>query len=105
MAFTESQAYKIEVNENFSIGVRRADIVLKDGTEVGRTYHRSCYMPGADVKAEPQEVQDVAAAVWTPAVVAAYKAEVAKAEAEKNNQNPGTQESDPALPGATKKRK
>ena len=91
MAFTEQQAYKIEVNEDFSIGVRRADIVLKDGTEVGRTYHRACYMPGTDVTTEVQEVQDVASAVWTPAVVAAYKAEVVKAKAA-NNPSTGTQE-------------
>ena len=82
MAFTEEQKYKIEVNENYSIGVRRADIVLKDGNEVGRTYHRVCYMPGSDVTAEPEEVQAVTAAVWTPKVVAAYKAEVAAAEAD-----------------------
>jgi len=72
--FTETQKYKIEVNENFSIGVRRADIVLKDGKEVGRTYHRSCYTPGSDVTAEPKEVQDVAASVWTDEVIAAYNA-------------------------------
>ena len=72
MAFTEEQKYKIEVNEDYSISVRRADIVFKDGVEVGRTYHRACYMPGANVKAEPQEVQDVAAAVWTPEIVEAY---------------------------------
>ena len=76
MAFTETQKYKIEVNEDFSIGVRRADIVLKDGTEVGRTYHRICYMPGSDVTSATQEVQNVAAAVWTDPVVAAYQTAV-----------------------------
>ena len=75
MAFTETQKYKIEVNEDFSIGVRRADIVLKNGEEVGRTYHRSCYIPGSDVTAEPQAVQDLAATVWTAEVVAAYTEE------------------------------
>ena len=75
MAFTENQKYKIEVNENYSIGVRRADIVLKDGVEIARSYHRSVFVPGSDVTAEPQEVQDVAAVVWTPAVVAAFEAE------------------------------
>ena len=64
MAFTEQQAYKIEVNEDLSIGVRRADIVLKDDVEVGRTYHRTVFQPGDDVSGETQEVQDVAAAVW-----------------------------------------
>ena len=81
MALSETQRYKIEVNENKSIGVRRADVILKDGTEVARSYHRVCYMPGADVKAEPAEVQAVAAAVWTPEVIAAYEAEQAAAEA------------------------
>ena len=74
MALTETTAYKIEVNENMSLGVRRADIVLKDGTEIARSYHRSCFMPGDDVSGEPQEVQDVAATVWTPEVIEAYKA-------------------------------
>lgn len=64
MAFTEKQSYKIEVNEDLSIGVRRADIVLKDDVEVGRSYHRSVFQPGDDVSGEVQEVQDVAAAVW-----------------------------------------
>jgi len=64
MAFTEKQSYKIEVNEDLSIGVRRADIVLKDDVEVGRSYHRSVFQPGDDVSGEVQAVQDVAAAVW-----------------------------------------
>ncbi len=65
MAFTEQQAYKIEVNEDLSIGVRRSDIVLKDDVEVGRTYHRSCLQPGDDLSDQPQEVKDIAMAVWT----------------------------------------
>ena len=65
MAFEEKQAYKIEVNENLSIGVRRADIVLKDGVEVARSYHRSLFQPGSDVSGEVKEVRDIAAAVWT----------------------------------------
>ena len=54
MAFTEQQQYKIEVNEDLSIGVRRADIVLKDDVEVGRTYHRAVFQPGDDLSAQPQ---------------------------------------------------
>jgi|TARA_B100000073_G_scaffold165831_1_gene137299 hypothetical protein len=78
MAFKEKQAYKIEVNEDLSIGVRRADIVLKDDVEVGRSYHRSSFAPGSDVSGEVQEVQDIAAAVWTDAVVAEYQANLAE---------------------------
>jgi len=80
MAFTEKQAYKIEVNEDLSIGVRRSDIVLKDDVEVGRSYHRSCFQPGDDVSGQVQEVQDVTAAVWTSDVVAAYQASLTPAE-------------------------
>jgi len=74
-ALTESFAYKIEVNENnSSIGVRRADIVSKDGVEIARSYHRSLFNPGDDLSGQPQEVQDIAAVVWTDEVIAAYKA-------------------------------
>ena len=78
MALTETEAYKIEVNENMSLGVRRADIILKDGVEIARSYERQVFMPGSDVSAEPQEVQDVAAAVWTQEVIDAYKALIAE---------------------------
>ena len=74
MAFTEKQEYRLEVLENGAIQVRRADVVLKDGAEVGRQFHRHCLAPGADVSEEYAEVQAVAAAVWTAEVVAAYEA-------------------------------
>jgi len=74
MALTETTAYKIEINENKSIGVRRADIVLKDGTEIARSYHRVVFMPGEDVSTQPADVQSVAAALWTADVVSAYQA-------------------------------
>ena len=80
MAFSEKTEYKIEVLSNGTLQVRRADIVLKDGVEVGRTYHRHCLHPGADVTNEVQRVKDVAAATWTPEVVSAYEARVAAAE-------------------------
>jgi|TARA_B100000073_G_scaffold332702_1_gene323436 hypothetical protein len=76
MAFTENQAYKVELFENYVISVRRADIVLKDGVEVGRSYHRASFAPGDDVSAEVQQVKDVAAAVWTDKVIADYKASI-----------------------------
>ena len=73
MAFTETQTYRIEVLDNFYINVRRSDIILKDGKEVGRTYHCISYQPGADVSSEVDEVQAVASAVWTEDVIRAFK--------------------------------
>ena len=80
MAFTEKQEYKIEVLPNGTLQIRRADIVLKDDVEVGRTYHRHVLMPGEDVTNEVQRVKDVAAATWTAEVVAAYEASLPKEE-------------------------
>ena len=82
MVLTETTAYKVEVNENFSIGVRRADIVLKDGNEIARSYHRSVLMPGSDLSDQVQEVRDVANAVWTQQVIADYEASLPDEEVE-----------------------
>jgi hypothetical protein len=77
MAFTEHTEYKEEILPNQTIQIRRADIIKKDGVEVGRTYHRSVVAPGQDVSAQPAEVQAIAAALWTGEVIAAYQAAVA----------------------------
>ena len=87
MAFTEKQEYKVEVIPPFNhVQVRRADIVLKDNKEVGRTFHRECLLCGdldasdnlveTDVSSKPQVVKDVCAAVWTTDVKNAWKAEL-----------------------------
>jgi hypothetical protein len=76
MAFTERHEHKIEIIPPFNIlQCRRADIVEKDGQEVGRTYHRHVCMPGDDMSEECAEMQAVAAALWTPAVIANYQSQ------------------------------
>ena len=77
MTFTEHTEYKEEILPNQIIQVRRADVIKKDGVEVGRTYHRNVVVPGQDVSDQPAEVQAIAAALWTPEVIAAYEAELA----------------------------
>tara|TARA_B100001287_G_scaffold198484_1_gene168003 strand:- start:313 stop:567 length:255 start_codon:yes stop_codon:yes gene_type:complete len=75
MAFTERHEYKLEILPPFSIiQCRRADIVEKDGVEVGRTYHRHVRAPGEDVSQECPELQAVAEALWTQEVIDAYAA-------------------------------
>ena len=77
MAFTERQEYKLEIIPPYSIiQCRRADIVEKDGVEVGRTYHRHTRSPGDDVSEDCAELQAVAAALWTSEVVDAYEAAI-----------------------------
>ena len=75
MAFTERQEHKIEVLPPYSVlACRRADIVEKDGVEVGRTYHRHFKHPGDDMTNECAEMQAVATALWTQEVIDAYQA-------------------------------
>lgn len=77
MAFTERQEYKVEVIPPYNIlQVRRADIVEKDGVEVGRTYHRHVRVPGTDVSGDCAQVQAIAGALWTDEAVAEYQANV-----------------------------
>ena len=65
---------QIEVTRNCSINVRRADLILKDGAEIGKTYHRHVLAPGDDLSNQDAKVTAIAQAVWTPEVLDAYKA-------------------------------
>ena len=79
MAFTEKKEHKLEIIPPHSIiQCREANIVEKDGTEVGRTYHRHVRAPGEDVSGDCAELQAVATALWTTEVVAAYEASQAE---------------------------
>ena len=78
MAFTERSENKIEIIPPYNIlQCRRADIVEKDGVEVGRTYHRHTKVPGSDMTGECAEMQAIATALWTTEVVDAYNAMIA----------------------------
>ena len=75
MAFTERHEHQLEIIPPYSIiQCRRADIIEKDGKEVGKTYHRHSRAPGEDVSDDCAELQAVAAALWTSEVVSAYEA-------------------------------
>ena len=77
MAFTERQENKLEIIPPYCIiQCRRADIIEKDGTEVGRTYHRHVRCPGDDVSEDCAELQAVAAALWTQDVIDAYQTHI-----------------------------
>ena len=84
MALTKTTVNdKIEVINNgdwSSVQVRTATIIAEDGTEISRTFHRHVVMPDADLSAEDADVADIAAAVFTTAVKAAYAAHLAEGE-------------------------
>jgi len=74
-SFVERQEHQLEIIPPYLIiNCRRADIIEKDGVEVGKTYHRHVRIPGEDVSDDCAELQAVAAALWTPGVIAAYEA-------------------------------
>jgi len=81
MALTErTEIGSREVLADGQIQVRTDLIVLRDGVEISRSYHRHVIAPGDDVSGEDASVQTVANAVHTDAVIAAYRAAVAARE-------------------------
>ena len=77
MAITKRLEYKEEILPNQVIQVRTTTVLEEDGVELARSHHRHVVVPGDDVTGEVQEVQDIANALWTADVIAAYQASVA----------------------------
>jgi hypothetical protein len=75
MAITkETQIGKIEVVGKYkSVQVRTDIVVMEDGEELSRKYHRHALSPDAVITGEHSEVQAVCNAVWTDEVKAAYE--------------------------------
>jgi len=75
MAITkETQIGKIEVVGKYKcVQVRTDIVVMEDNEELSRKYHRTSYMPDADISNEHSEVQAVCNAVWTQDVKDAYE--------------------------------
>ncbi len=79
--FTERKEYKLEIIPPFSIiQCREASIISKDGIDIATSYERHVCYPGDDLTNECDEVKKVAAALWTPEVVAAYQASLSQGE-------------------------
>jgi hypothetical protein len=75
MALTERiEIGSREVTAIGLIRVRTDTVIERDGVEISRTYHRHVVAPGDDVSSENVDVQIVANAVHTDAVIAAYRA-------------------------------
>ena len=77
MAITKRTELKEEILPNQVIQFRNTTVVDEDGGELARNHHRHVVVPGQDVTGEAQEVQDIAAALWTADVIAAYQASIA----------------------------
>ena len=84
MAITkETQIGKIEVvGKHKFVQVRTDTVVIEDGNELSRQYHRHVLNPDADISAEHTEVQAVCNAVWTDELKANYETFKANQESE-----------------------
>jgi hypothetical protein len=82
MAITKRTELKEEILPNQTIQIRTTTVVEEDGVELARSHHRHVVHPGDDVSNEPQEVQDIANALWTAEVIAAYQASISNSEPE-----------------------
>jgi hypothetical protein len=85
MALTKTQENdKIEVVRKWNVQVRRADIILEDGKEISRSFHRKVLVPGTldssdnlvatDISGEDADVQAICNAAWTSQVKTDYTA-------------------------------
>ena len=79
MAITkETQIGKIEViGKHKFVQVRTDTVVIEDGEELSRKYHRHTLAPDADITNEHSDVQAVCNAVWTQDVKDAYATYIA----------------------------
>ncbi len=64
---------QIEVIRNGNIQVRRANLIIEDGEEIAKTYHRHVLCPGDELSGQDDRVAAVARAVWTPKVIKEFK--------------------------------
>lgn len=71
MALTKETEIEVYVLVDGQLQVRESTIVLEDGIELSRTYHRHVVDIGDDVTGEAQIVQDIAGAIHTSARIAA----------------------------------
>jgi len=77
MAITKRTELKEEILPDQVIQIRTTTVVEEDGVELARSHHRHVVVPGQDVTGEAQEVQDIAATLWTADVISAYQASIA----------------------------
>ena len=77
MSLTETKVIdQITVTENGIVLYREATKILKDGEQIAQTYHRSSLTPGQNLTGIPANVVAICNVAWTPAVIAAYQAQI-----------------------------
>ena len=79
MALEKVITYDYEIRGEFkNIQERQKTSIEEDGVEISFSYHRTSFMPDADVSGESDEVKALASSLWTDAVKAAWAAKQAE---------------------------
>ena len=79
MALEKKVTYDYEVRGEYkTIQQRMRTAIEEDGKEISFSYHRTSFMPDADVSGESDEVKGMASALWTDEVKAAWAAKQAE---------------------------
>lgn len=78
MALSEQNEFQTTVLADGQLEVRKATIIMRDGEEISKTYHRHVVDVGDDVESEDQSVKDIAGVIHTPARKAARETFLAK---------------------------
>ena len=85
MSLTKETAVdQITVTENGIILYREATRIMEDGNQLSQTYHRTSLTPAQDLTGVPANVVAICNTVWTAEVIAAYQAQVAAQESQRN---------------------
>ena len=73
MALEKVITYDYEVRTEYKhIGERRRTAIVEDGNELSYSYHRRVLHPDADVSGESDEIKNMASALWSDEVKAAW---------------------------------
>ena len=72
----ETSVDQITVTENGVVLYREATKIMEDGKELNKSYHRSSLVPSQDLTGIPANVVAICNVAWTPAVIAAYQAQI-----------------------------
>ncbi len=67
---------QITVTETGGVYYREVTLIIEDGNELSKTYHRSSLTPGQDLTGIPANVAAICNVAWTAEVIAAYQAQL-----------------------------
>lgn len=82
MALTEDTTLEsIEVLSDCTLIAKEVTVIRRDGAEVARSERRWALMPGDPLEGQDERIVKLAGSLWTPEMIAARLATIAKPEA------------------------